>query len=42
MHIYYILMFVFAVSVGVSFMNVAYRMLFGGKSAKSVKSINID
>lgn len=41
-HIYYILMFVFAVSVGVSFMNVAYRMLFGGKSAKSVKSINID
>lgn len=41
-NVYYILMFVFAISVGICFMNVAYRMLFSSKSAKSVKSINID
>ena len=35
--VYYVLMFVFAVSVGICFMNVAYRMLFGSKSITSVK-----
>ena len=40
--VYYIAMIVFSISIAISFMSVAYRLIFNNKSSKEVNPIDID